>query len=81
MWWGGDPGTAQDCMSDPSLDRVYTGFDFKFFAQSTVWAPGDLAKQIASDTWFCAHVSKEVLFKSRTFVLFVMCRHSDVGYL
>jgi hypothetical protein len=54
-------------MSDPTLDRVYTGFDFKFFAQSTVWAPGDLVKQIASDTWFCAHVSKEVLFKSRTY--------------
>jgi hypothetical protein len=39
LYWGGDPAQAQDAMRDPSLDRVMTGFDFKFFVQSTRWLP------------------------------------------
>jgi hypothetical protein len=65
LYWGGDPAQAQDAMSDPSLDRVMTGFDFKFFVQSTVYPPGQLEKQIQDSTFFLASVSKEVLFKSR----------------
>jgi hypothetical protein len=65
LYWGGEPAQAQDAMSDPSLDRVFTGFDFKFFVQSTLWIPGELEAEIAAGTWFCAKVSKEVLFKSR----------------
>jgi hypothetical protein len=65
LYWGGEPAQAQDAMSDPSLDRVFTGFDFKFFVQSTLWKPGELQAEIAAGTWFCATVSKEVLFKSR----------------
>jgi putative AlgH/UPF0301 family transcriptional regulator len=42
-----------------------TGFDFKFFVQSTVWRAGELQKEIDKGTWFCASVSKDVLFKSR----------------
>lgn len=39
LFWGGDPAQAQDAMQDSSLDRVMTGFDFKFFVQSTRWLP------------------------------------------
>ncbi|CAB9507021.1 UPF0301 protein [Seminavis robusta] len=65
LFWGGDPAQAQDAMSDPSLDRVMTGFDFKFFVQSTTWTTNDIEKEIKSGTWIKAQVSKEVLFKSR----------------
>lgn len=65
LYWGGEPAQAQDAMSDPSLSRVFTGFDFKFYIQSTVWKPGELQAEIAAGTWFCASVSKEILFKSR----------------
>jgi hypothetical protein len=65
LYWGGDPAEAQEAMADPSLERVLTGFDFKFFVQSTVWKPDDLQKEIDNGTWFVARVSKEVLFKSR----------------
>ena len=65
LYWGGDPAQAQDAMSDPSLDRVMTGFDFKFFVQCTSFAPGQLEKEIQNGTFFMANVSKEVLFKSR----------------
>jgi hypothetical protein len=65
LYWGGEPAQAQDAMSDPSLDRVFTGFDFKFFVQSTLWKPGELQAEIAAGTFFCATVSKEILFKSR----------------
>jgi putative AlgH/UPF0301 family transcriptional regulator len=45
---------------------VLTGFDFKFFVQSTVWGSSkELQKEIDNGTWFTARVSKEVLFKSR----------------
>ena len=65
LFWGGDPAQAQDAMSDPELDRVMTGFDFKFFVQSTMWSSKEIKKEIDSDVWFKARVSKEVLFKSR----------------
>lgn len=65
LYWGGDPGQAQDAMNDPSLDRPMTGFDFKFFVQNTRWLPMQLEKEIQNGTWFVASASKEVLFKSR----------------
>ena len=65
LYWGGDPSQAQEAMEDPSLGRVVTGFDFKFFVQSTVWMTNDLEKQIKDGAWFPVEVSKEVLFKSR----------------
>lgn len=65
LYWGGDPAQAQDAMNDPALERPYTGFDFKFFVQSTRWLPLQLEKEIREGTWFCANVSKEVLFKPR----------------
>jgi len=65
LFWGGDPAQAQDALSDSSLDRVYTGFDFRFFVQSTRWLPLALEREIREGTWYCASVSKEVLFKPR----------------
>jgi putative AlgH/UPF0301 family transcriptional regulator len=65
LFWGGDPAQAQEAMEDPSLDRIMTGFDFKFFVQSTIWSARDLDKEIQDGIWFPASVSKEVLFKSR----------------
>ena len=65
LYWGGDPTQAQEAMDDPSLDRVMTGFDFKFFVQSTIWSRQTLEKEIEDGVWFTAEVSKDVLFKSR----------------
>ncbi|KAG7354703.1 ACR COG1678 domain containing protein [Nitzschia inconspicua] len=65
MFWGGDPAQAQDAMEDPSLDRIYSGFDFKFFVQSTIWSTKALRKELDDQVWFPAKVSKNVLFKSR----------------
>jgi hypothetical protein len=65
LYWGGDPAQAQEALGDASLDRLYTGFDFKFFVQSTRWLPLQLEREVKDGTWFCAHVSKSVLFKPR----------------
>jgi hypothetical protein len=65
LYWGGDPAQAQDAMSDTTLERVFTGFDFKFFVQSTRWMPLQLEKEIRDGVWFVASVNKEVLFKPR----------------
>lgn len=65
LYWGGDPAQAQEAMSDSRLDRVFSGFDFKFFVQATVWSKGELEQHMEAENWFCAKVSKEVLFKSR----------------
>ena len=64
MFWGGDPTQAQDAMEDPSLDRIYSGFDFKFFVQSTIWSNmGTLQSEIDEKVWFPASVSQNILFK------------------
>ena len=64
MYWGGDPTQAQDAMEDPSLDRIYSGFDFKFFVQSTVWSnAGTLQSEIDEKVWFSTAVSQNLLFK------------------
>ena len=65
LYWGGDPTQAQDAMADPSLERPMSGFDFKFFVQSTMFAPGQVEKEVASSTFFVANVSTNVIFKSR----------------
>lgn len=71
VYYGGDPAQAQEAMkiTTPSSEEnntpPMTGFDFKFFVQSTKWAPGQLEKEIKDDVWFVANVSKDVLFKSR----------------
>jgi hypothetical protein len=65
MYWGGDPTQAQDAMEDPSLDRIYSGFDFKFFVQSTIWSSEVLQGEVDDNIWFQANVSNNVLFKSR----------------
>eukprot|EP00529_Nitzschia_sp_RCC80_P023667 CAMPEP_0113509774 /NCGR_PEP_ID=MMETSP0014_2-20120614/37760_1 /TAXON_ID=2857 /ORGANISM="Nitzschia sp." /LENGTH=466 /DNA_ID=CAMNT_0000405637 /DNA_START=118 /DNA_END=1515 /DNA_ORIENTATION=+ /assembly_acc=CAM_ASM_000159 len=65
MYWGGDPAQAQDALDTSVGGRAFTGFDFKFFVQSTIWSQNDLKKEIGGDVWFCADVAKNVLFKSR----------------
>lgn len=76
LFWGGDPAQAQEVLnsckdskaqssSSSSSNELYTGFDFKFFVQSTRWLPTQLEKDVRDRTWFVASVSKEVLFKSR----------------
>ena len=65
LFWGGDPIHAQEVLTEMHKDRIFTGFDFKFFVQSTRWLPTQLEKEIKDGVWFCASVSKEVLFKSR----------------
>jgi hypothetical protein len=36
LWWGGDPSQAALALEDERNDCVHTGFDLKFFVQSTV---------------------------------------------
>ena len=64
LWWGGESSQASEAL-EKTLDRVYTGFDFKFFVQSTIWSNDEIEKEIQAETWFPASVSKEVLFKPR----------------
>jgi hypothetical protein len=64
MFWGGDPTQAQDAMEDPSLDRIYSGFDFKFFVQLTIWTnPDVLQSEVDDEIWFPVSVSQNALFK------------------
>ena len=70
LYWGGDPVEAQDVMEEhnkkcESMSDMLSGFDFKFFVQSTRWLPTMLEKEVKDGTWFVAEVSKDVLFKSR----------------
>eukprot|EP00581_Thalassiosira_minuscula_P011388 CAMPEP_0183730300 /NCGR_PEP_ID=MMETSP0737-20130205/32506_1 /TAXON_ID=385413 /ORGANISM="Thalassiosira miniscula, Strain CCMP1093" /LENGTH=512 /DNA_ID=CAMNT_0025962759 /DNA_START=25 /DNA_END=1560 /DNA_ORIENTATION=- len=65
LYWGGNPVQAQEAMKDPRLEKPLSGFDFKFFIQTTRWLPSQLEQEIKDGTWYIATVSKEVLFRSR----------------
>jgi Uncharacterized ACR, COG1678 len=72
LYWGGDPAQAQEAMDIPIMnpltgkkDRICTGFDFKFFVQSTVYPAGALQKEIDQGTFLVVNVAKDVLFQSR----------------
>jgi len=66
LFFGGDIMQAQEAMvTDTTSNRPLTGFDFKFFVQSTRWLPTQLEREVRDGTWFVASVSKEVLFKPR----------------
>jgi Uncharacterized ACR, COG1678 len=72
LYWGGDPSLAQEAMDVPIMnpitgkkDKICTGFDFKFFVQSTVYLPGALQKEIDQGTFYATYVAKDVLFQSR----------------
>jgi len=64
LYWSGDLEQAQDAMG-MIKDKVLTGFDFKFFVQSTKWSTEQLEREIKDETWFMSSVSTEALFKSR----------------
>ncbi|KAL7540588.1 hypothetical protein ACHAWF_006727 [Thalassiosira exigua] len=65
LHWGGSPVQAQEAMKDSRLEKPLSGFDFKFFIQSTRWLPDQLEEEIKDGVWLLATVSKEVLFRSR----------------
>ncbi|KAL7532058.1 hypothetical protein ACHAXR_004403 [Thalassiosira sp. AJA248-18] len=65
LYWGGNPVQAQEAMKDSRLEKPLSGFDFKFFIQTTRWLPSQLEQEIKDGTWYLATVSKEVLFRSR----------------
>ncbi|KAL7442378.1 hypothetical protein ACHAXM_008375 [Skeletonema potamos] len=65
LYWGGDPVQAQKAMKDERLEKPLSGFDFKFFIQTTRWLPSQLEQEIKDGTWYVATVSREVLFRSR----------------
>lgn len=72
LFWGGDPAQAQEAMEIPIMnpmtgkkDKICTGFDFKFFVQSTIYPPGALQKEIDQGTFYAVQVAKDVLFQSR----------------
>merc|ERR1712085_165735 len=65
LYWGGNPVQAQEAMKDIRLEKPLSGFDFKFFIQTTRWLPNALEQEIKDGTWYLATVSKEVLFRSR----------------
>merc|ERR1712238_257911 len=65
LYWGGNPIQAQEAMKDSRLEKPLSGFDFKFFIQTTRWLPDSLEQEIKDGTWYLATVSKEVLFRSR----------------
>lgn len=65
LYWGGDPGQAQEAMIDERLDKPMSGFDFKFFVKDTRWLPSQLEEEIMDGTWHVTTVSKEVLFRNR----------------
>lgn len=72
LFWGGNPVQAQDAMGTSGVDfgaagktKVYSGFDFKFFVQSTVYPAPALQQELAQGTFFAVRTSKDILFKSR----------------
>ena len=65
LFWGGSPIQAQSAMKDDRLEKPLSGFDFKFFIQTTRWLPSQLEQEIEDGVWYLATVSKEVLFRSR----------------
>mmetsp|Transcript_1270 Transcript_1270/g.3160 ORF Transcript_1270/g.3160 Transcript_1270/m.3160 type:complete len:570 (+) Transcript_1270:58-1767(+) len=65
LYWGGNPVQAQEAMKDDRLEKPLSGFDFKFFIQTTRWLPSQLEQEIEDGVWYLATVSKEVLFRSR----------------
>ena len=58
---GGDMSAANDMAARGDA----SGFDFKFFVQSTRWLPTVLEAEIASGLWLAADVDKRVMFKGR----------------
>ena len=42
LYWGGSPVQAQEAMKDSRLERPLSGFDFKFFIQTTRWLPSQV---------------------------------------
>ena len=52
LYWGGSPVQAQEAMRDSRLERPLSGFDFKFFIQTTRWLPGQVSSGWKCSFWF-----------------------------
>ncbi|GMH95658.1 hypothetical protein TrST_g6405 [Triparma strigata] len=61
MFWGGSLEVANDMV----VGGDGSGFDFKFFVQSTRWMPKQLEGEVEKGMWMAAEVDKRVVFKSR----------------
>ena len=42
LYWGGSPIQAQKAMKDERLEKPLSGFDFKFYIQTTRWLPSQV---------------------------------------
>lgn len=61
LCFGGNYTAAQELV----LGKKASSARFKFFIQQTVWAPGELKKEIEDNVWYPAQVSKDVILKNR----------------
>ncbi len=43
LYWAGNPVQAQEAMRDSRLEKPLSGFDFKFFIQTTRWLPSQVS--------------------------------------
>ena len=47
LYWGGSPVQAQEAMKDDRLERPLSGFDFKFYIQTTRWLPSQVRVRVS----------------------------------
>jgi hypothetical protein len=52
LYWGGNPVQAQEAMRDERLEKPLSGFDFKFFIQTTRWLPSQVSMTMCSITLY-----------------------------
>jgi hypothetical protein len=64
LFWGGDPEQAQEAM-EATPDRLYSGFDFKFFVQNSVFGRTELEDLVKNKRLFAVSAASSILFQSR----------------
>lgn len=52
LYWGGNPVQAQEAMRDSRLEKPLSGFDFKFFIQTTRWLPSQVSNMSSASVHF-----------------------------
>ena len=52
LYWGGNPVQAQEAMRDSRLEKPLSGFDFKFFIQTTRWLPSQVSSMSSDSVHF-----------------------------
>uniref|UniRef100_I2CSD8 Uncharacterized protein n=1 Tax=Nannochloropsis gaditana (strain CCMP526) TaxID=1093141 RepID=I2CSD8_NANGC len=61
LFFGGNYTAAQELVREQGASSSR----FKFFIQQTLWAPGELKREIEDKVWYPAQVSKDVILKNR----------------